>query len=386
LVEAGSLPGGFAEVLRSWDEAAAGSSSGSGGGMAQASARSGISISMTDLQFLHPFERIEKAIEIATGQAPLALQHHAASATENAVAQAVAGSSGRDAQQASAVAVPSALAVPAYKDLLEEPLRSGLACCSEPAQKKRKLVKVPTNYITPARAENEHDGHEEVDRGEVVLTVSLYHSSKDMKVAQYRFLGSQKLTALRDRMYCLADHILDGPETKSSFLFIENVFYNDLRSSKALDYSEHVMRWANEGERFKAPGVGMNMTATRMEEVAFRELPGVRIGAQYVLCHQGDCEHIVTFDEIRLFRHESDHCNRLAYPIQLFEGQHSVRKCTICKIHSAKKVTHGDRLAPESPCFFCDECYHNCHYKKDNEGKNWVLIYTDFQVFPYYHE
>ena len=48
-------------------------------------------------------------------------------------------------------------------------------------------------------------------------------------MAQYVVLGSQKLTALRDRMYCLADHILDGPETRSSFMFIENVFYNDLR-------------------------------------------------------------------------------------------------------------------------------------------------------------
>ena len=50
-----------------------------------------------------------------------------------------------------------------------------------------------------------------------------------------RVLG---LTVLRDKLYCLSDKILDGAESLSGYFFIENVFYNDSRSSTAIDYSE----------------------------------------------------------------------------------------------------------------------------------------------------
>jgi len=135
--------------------------------------------------------------------------------------------------------------MPCHKALLEEPSSSGLACCTQDS-KKRKIDKNRRNTLSEARRTKEHEGYEEVDKAEVLLTVSLYHSEKDLKMAQYVVLGSQGLTALRDRMYCLADHILDGPDTKSSFMFIENAFYNDMRSSKAMDYSRHIMLWANE--------------------------------------------------------------------------------------------------------------------------------------------
>lgn len=51
-------------------------------------------------------------------------------------------------------------------------------------------------------------------------------------------LGSQPLSALRDRVYCLQDKQLDGAHTKSGYFFIEGKFYNDLRDPRALRYSE----------------------------------------------------------------------------------------------------------------------------------------------------
>jgi len=53
----------------------------------------------------------------------------------------------------------------------------------------------------------------------------------------------------------------------------------------------------------------------------------------------------------------------------------------VCSTFTAKYVTHGDKYAPENPCFYCEDCYKVLHYSKD--GK---LEYDDFRVFPYYHE
>ena len=54
-----------------------------------------------------------------------------------------------------------------------------------------------------------------------------------------------------------------------------------------------IMDWTNENERYKDPGVGMGMTAARMQDVTFDDLDIV-IGAQYLLCHQ------VSFDTANL--------------------------------------------------------------------------------------
>jgi hypothetical protein len=57
---------------------------------------------------------------------------------------------------------------------------------------------------------------------------------------EFLVLGSQPLTALKDRVYCLQNKQLDGPHTPSSFFFIEGKFYNDLRDPRAISYSESV--------------------------------------------------------------------------------------------------------------------------------------------------
>ena len=50
-------------------------------------------------------------------------------------------------------------------------------------------------------------------------------------------LGSQCLSELRDKFHCIADHMLDGPNHKSGFVFLEDVFYNDMRDPANVDYS-----------------------------------------------------------------------------------------------------------------------------------------------------
>jgi len=206
--------------------------------------------------------------------------------------------------------------IPNFDNLMNEPKECGLSAFETSGPLKRKSSRTPQNYLSASRVEAEHGDFSPVDKHEILVTVSLYHSEKDTKMAQYVVLGSQPLTVLRDRMYCLADHILDGPDTRSSFMFIENTFYNDMRSPKAMDYSRTIMEWANLHERFKHPGVGIGMTAKRMEAVTFDQL-GINLGTQYLLCHQGNCEHVMVFDEVRLF-HAGDVQNQRAYPLQVY--------------------------------------------------------------------
>lgn len=79
--------------------------------------------------------------------------------------------------------------------------------------------------------------------------------------------------------------------------------------------------------------------------------------------------------------HDLDNKNKRAYPLQKFQNKIRRKKCRVCDIYPARWVTRGDRMGPENPCFYCDQCYKPLHYKVDG-----TLQYTDFQVFPYYHE
>lgn len=73
---------------------------------------------------------------------------------------------------------------------------------------------------------------------EVVLKIAVFHPTAHYKTQEFMVYGSQPLTSLRDRIYCLHDQILDGVHTPSSYFFIENKFYNDQRDRRAIKYSE----------------------------------------------------------------------------------------------------------------------------------------------------
>jgi hypothetical protein len=102
---------------------------------------------------------------------------------------------------------------------------------------------------------------EAVESTEIVLVVELYHGlKKHTKTQEFLVLGSQPLTALRDRLYCLTDELAQEAKLNvpSGYFLIEDVFYNDMRNAKAIDYSEPIIKWTRETkeatERWKAVG------------------------------------------------------------------------------------------------------------------------------------
>lgn len=213
---------------------------------------------------------------------------------------------------------------------------------------------------------------------EVLLRIAIFHPIHATKTQEFIVASSQKLTALRDRIYCLNDCILDGPSTPSGCFFIEGVFYDDMREQNAIRYSSTIIDWIRSERRFTHPGLS-HYSVKDMESTTFRDL-SVRVGAHYMYQHQGDCVHTMIVTGIRMC-HNDDIQDLNAYPLRPFHARTIRRKCRVCQQYPASYVTYGDKLADEHPTFFCEECYRSLHYSEKGE-----LLYNDFQVYAYEHE
>ncbi|KAL1917012.1 uncharacterized protein VTP21DRAFT_5210 [Calcarisporiella thermophila] len=226
---------------------------------------------------------------------------------------------------------------------------------------------------------------EHVTAPDLVLTVDIDVANRPGTLLQrFEILGEQPLTVLRDAMACVSDFLVSDPhqasintqrrKVSSSFLCVENVFYNDLRYAQAQDYSKPIIEWLKRESRSVFYG-GLAPEARVMGETKFVDL-AIRLHYPYVLMHQGECEHIVTFRQVRLLNKQDD--QRLkSYPRQLFRCRAFRPKCRQCQIFPANYITVNDIPAGETPTYFCEECYEKFHYGPD--GK---LLY-DHQVFPY---
>ncbi|KAK2954198.1 putative snRNA-activating protein complex subunit 3 [Blattamonas nauphoetae] len=259
-----------------------------------------------------------------------------------------------------------------------------LSCWDYFRRRNRKEVKSTRgfkqiNYIASMMKEPTNPADmRQIAPNEVILTVSLYNPNKQLKQQEFHVLGSQVLTDLRDRLYCLADYLYDTSPIRPAFFLIENTFYNDSRSGQTQDYSEPIMRWLEQDDRNLRPGLGAFATRP-MEQTTFLDL-NIKIGQPYLYVHQGNCEHTIVFSEARIISPDDVQDANL-YPRHIFQAKIRRRKCKICDIFPARCVTYSDRMATDDPYFYCDHCYRPLHYTSDNR-----LLFTDFETFPYYHE
>lgn len=247
-------------------------------------------------------------------------------------------------------------------------------------------------------------GYVPVHYPEVALSIEVYHNARKwVKNQEFLVLGQQTLTELRDKIYCLTDHVMQKAKQHdpSGYFLIEDTLCNDLRDPSAVDYSEPIFDWlrnskdealkkwewiAAGGLQTKQKAVVGDVTGSQlphfravdMHKTQFCDLK-FRLGAGYLYCHQGDCRHTIVVRDMRLI-HPQDVQNRAAYPILLFQLKPHIRKCYVCKIFRATQVTMDDKWAQENPCYFCDNCYYLLHYK---DG---CLLYDDFSVHEYRHD
>jgi hypothetical protein len=176
-----------------------------------------------------------------------------------------------------------------------------------------------------------------------------------------------------------------------------------------------------------------------MEEARFEDL-WLRLGAGApgLYCHQGGCEHLVVFRDVRPHDPQADPPLEEQYPFKLSTpsvGMVHYRQCEVsagwrgvtmraamlgghlqrrralpacrgwagwgaprsrgcahahaphrvpaqaCNTRVARCLTYDDAGAPHSPFFWCHECFTSLHYSSQGSA-----LHTDFKVFPYVHD
>ncbi|KAJ1427096.1 snRNA-activating protein complex, subunit 3 [Sesbania bispinosa] len=251
-------------------------------------------------------------------------------------------------------------------------------------------------------------GHQEyipVQYPDVVLSVEVYHNvRKGVKTQELLVLGGQTLTALRDKIYCSMDHVIQkaGQHDPSGYFLIEDVFYTDVRDPSAIDLTRPILDWFRNskdeaqkkwehiitGELLQKQKAIIgevsashlpHFTSVEMHKIRFCDL-SFRVGAGYLYCHQGDCSHTLVIRDMRLI-HPDDVYNRAVYPIVTFQLKLRFQKCSVCKIFRATKVTVDDKWTPENPCYLCDECFPLLHLAEDGSP-----LYTEFLEYDYNHD
>ncbi|EIE24050.1 hypothetical protein COCSUDRAFT_62573 [Coccomyxa subellipsoidea C-169] len=251
-------------------------------------------------------------------------------------------------------------------------------------------------------ASSERDTGQRLSDDEILLTVGILRYGHSNRLQELVVAGSQRMTDLRDALACPADINLRalGMAVPSAYFYIEGTFYNDLRAAGSLDYSEPIISFCQqnsllppaaeeadaearqrgdadqEGSRDEAPQASYKRED--MHSTRFMDLVNLRVGSfpGYVFCHQGCCEHALYFKDVRRI-HPDDSHSLSDYPIPVYQAQFRRQRCSLCATRFAVKVTYEDEHAPESPAFWCIECYQAMHY--DGSGK----LKYQHKVFPY---
>ncbi|CAG8742524.1 18536_t:CDS:2, partial [Acaulospora morrowiae] len=281
---------------------------------------------------------------------------------------------------------PSALEL-RFWEMAKELDNSPLASLKEENRVKVPKIRTEMNYIASKNYKGSSKPQNIVNKLEVILSVAFYNQNKPAtRMQEFLVLGSQPLTALRDAFYCLRDFYkvtpweqptknvitnLTDKKTSSSYFFIENVFYNDLRDPRAIDYSKNIIEWVKEKNLYKQRGLGL-YSSKKMEEMTFIEL-SIRLNYPYLFVHQGNCQHAVVFRDLRIMQ-PYDEQDLSAYPKAIFRGKINRHKCRMCMQRPTLLVTINDFISGESPAYFCDPCYYQFHYNSKNE-----LLYDNFQ-------
>nr|CAX74666.1 snRNA-activating protein complex subunit 3 [Schistosoma japonicum] len=203
-------------------------------------------------------------------------------------------------------------------------------------------------------------------------------------------LSKQNLTVLRDAIKCPQDKVwlgdcseaLDVPELHvsadklytSSYFFIEGKFYDDLRNANSKSLGQEVIQWAKSKRELVSCGP---FTSSTMESITLENL-AVCIGKPYFFVHQGNCEHMIIFFDIRLV--DRDSCqSESSFPMLTGRCSARILHCFACRRLACRWiVTECRTILPVDPCPICDVCIRLLLYTAD--GKK---IDPHFRVLMY---
>ncbi|VDP24415.1 unnamed protein product [Soboliphyme baturini] len=119
----------------------------------------------------------------------------------------------------------------------------------------------------------------------------------------------------------------------------------------------------------------------KMQETKFIDLT-LRLGQFYVYKHQGDCEHLMLFSDLRALHADSPQ-NIAEYPISLSRKSRKRTVCVACQNLTAGWIVQdGDRM-PGPIVHMCDRCFREFNYDKDGKkiGNFRAVPYADRTTF-----
>ncbi|XP_031639402.1 snRNA-activating protein complex subunit 3 [Contarinia nasturtii] len=235
---------------------------------------------------------------------------------------------------------------------------------------------------------------------EILITVRLYEpflykrgegtKRKPRLSQEFLVLGKNYLTELRDKIYC---HCKFGPfkdisddfesikkaeieqppqpmrkEDDFGFFFITDTFYNDNRS-KNTDQMPEIHEWMKRQSDF-GPIQVKDMQNTKFEDL------NIRVGFPQLYRHYVNCEHIISFTDIRLLAPD-DPLNSNKYPLLRCVSSSKNTLCMICGIIEATFVVKNNNIHILDPTFMCQNCLISFHYIDGKKAGN-------FQAFRYF--
>ncbi|XP_044756615.1 snRNA-activating protein complex subunit 3 [Coccinella septempunctata] len=202
---------------------------------------------------------------------------------------------------------------------------------------------------------------------------------------EIQVLGQNRLTELRDKIVCALDyglqievesptadvsHLLNAKEEyPSGCFFIDGVFYNDLRSPKAIEYSEEIIKWGQ--HRKVGEFVTADMYQTKLIDLS------LRFGYPYVYLHQGDCEHIMVFSDAHILTN-NDCLNLQQYPRLYARNKSLATVCFLCNLGTAKWLVQDYDRLPQANTYLCAKCAER-YCSKD--GKK----IGNYKIFPIFN-
>ncbi|KAL8127908.1 hypothetical protein AgCh_014740 [Apium graveolens] len=121
--------------------------------------------------------------------------------------------------------------------------------------KVKQLVRIKDKQLEDKAAAKLHsfNGSCKIDDNATILAIS---RRTWQKTQEFLVLGRQSLSELKDKIYCLTDQLMEkagqhDTHDTSGYFLVEDVFYNDMRDTSAIDYSKPILDWL-EGSKKEA--------------------------------------------------------------------------------------------------------------------------------------
>ncbi|KAI1722907.1 snRNA-activating protein complex subunit 3 [Ditylenchus destructor] len=193
--------------------------------------------------------------------------------------------------------------------------------------------------------------------------------------------GKTPLVKLRDKIFCASDFWCNVEDTEvldkdayfskrfpSNFIFIHDTFYVDT-GPHTVDISEPIREFMARKTDF-GPHEVKDIADVRIIDLK------LRLGQPYLYQHQGKCEHLLVFSDLRLLN-ASDEQKVDEYPIRVYDTVKQIMCCVCKETVAVFVVTESDRMAA-SPAHMCESCFKSFHYDGNNRIGNFKAYhYTD---------